>query len=128
MIFISRFLFSLLIMLFICFIGYFTFIPLYNSEHVIIDYGIHPFDICIEQPIIWKYCKSWFIFTYIYSSFFFSNMFFNLFFKKKQKSLNKHTKKISNNKKFRCKKSRISHSLIDPKPPNEELQLLIRRK
>lgn len=44
-----------------------------------IDYGLHPFNICMEQPVIWKYIKIWFIFSYIFSSFFISNIFFSLF-------------------------------------------------
>ncbi len=113
-------------MFFICLIGYHIFLPLYQSEHIIIDYGIHPFDICIEQPIIWKYCKYWFIFTYIFTSFFISNMLFHLLFKKNHKCRSKpksETLDIKNKNKL---KSKPSYSLIDPKPPDKKLQLLIR--
>lgn len=119
MINISRFLFTILIMFFICLAGYFIFSPLYSSQHVIIDYGIHPFDICIKQPVIWNYCKHFFILTYIYSSFFFSNILFNLFFSKKNP-------KKSNIKKNNKKKEKNHYALINPKPPDEKLQLLVR--
>ena len=40
---------------------------------------MHPFDICIEQPLLWKYIKIAFIFSYIFSSFIISNSIFLLF-------------------------------------------------
>ena len=42
---------------------------------------MHPFDICIEQPLLWKYIKIAFIFSYIFSSFIISNSIFLLFIK-----------------------------------------------
>ena len=96
---------------------------MYQTDHVIIDYGINPFDICIKQPTIWKFCKFWFVFTYVFASFFISNLFINLLykhFKDSNKNINKKTKiKKSKNK-------RKIYSLIDPKPQNEKLELLIR--
>lgn len=111
----------------ICFIGYNIFLPLYNSEHIIIDYGINDFDICIEQPVIWKYCKYWFIFTYIFSSFFISNILFNIF-SKIFSYIKKFYKPKNKYKKLEIKKEKTSHYFIDPKPPNKKLELLIRRK
>lgn len=109
-------------MLFLCFLGYQIFLPLYQSQHVIIDYGIHPFDICIEQPFIWKYCKYWFIFTYIFTSFFIANSIFNLFLKNSTKNNKKVNRRIKSKK---SKEEKLSYSLIDPKPQNEKLKLLI---
>ncbi len=75
---IKRILFTLFFALIFCFFGYYIFNPLYKSNYIIIDYGIHPFNICVEQPILWKYCKMWFCFTYSFSSFFISNFCYNL--------------------------------------------------
>ena len=68
-------------MLFFCYIGYQIFLPLYQAEHIIVDYGLHPFDICTEQPVIWKYAKIWFIITFVFASYFFSNLFYRFFSK-----------------------------------------------
>jgi len=124
--FIKRIIFTLCITLFLCLAGYYIFLPLYQSEHIIIDYGISPFDICIEQPIIWKYCKCWFIFTYIFSSFFIANMFFHLL-----SNLPFHSNKIKKRKKINSylksnfKKKKTIYSFIEPKPPDKKLELLI---
>ena len=63
-------------MLLFCYVGYQIFLPLYQSEHIIVDYGLHPFDICMKQPVIWKYVKVWFIVTFVFASYFFSNLFY----------------------------------------------------
>lgn len=107
-------------MFFLCLVGYLVFSPLYYQKQVIIDYGIHPFDICIEQPIIWKYCKYWFIFTYIFASFFISNSIY-LFFLKILSNIFPTTQ-IQNHKKKKAKKV---YSLIEPKSTIKNLELLI---
>ena len=96
-------------MLIFCFIGYKIFSPIYFQNSIIINYGLHPFDICVEQPILWKYLKILFLITYIYSSIFFSNLFFNLF-------------NFKNAKKINIKKN--NYSLIKSNKKNE-LNLLI---
>ncbi len=112
----KRILFTLFLVLFFCFIGYKIFIPLYETNTVIIDYGLHPFNICVEQPELWKYCKIWFCITYIFSSFFISNMFYHLFF---HKSIKKHK-----NSKIKINKKPKDYSLIpNYSPPC--LQILI---
>ena len=116
----KRILFTSFFMLLFCFIGYQIFIPLYNKNHIIVDYGLHSFDICTEQPILWKYAKNWFCFTYIFSSFFFSNMLYQLFF---YKVLNKS--KTSNNSKKYKPKIRNNISLIDSEEVDNSLKLLI---
>lgn len=108
-------------MFFFCLIGYQIFLPLYKSNNVIIDYGINPFNICIEQPLIWNFCKSWFVFTYIFTSFFISNIFVNLF----RKLFTNYPKNIKE-KKSKLKKEKINYSLINSKPQDEKLELLIR--
>ena len=56
-----------------CFIGYKLFSEIFYSNSVIITYGINPFDICIENPDLWKYIKFTFFITYIFSSFIIAN-------------------------------------------------------
>ncbi len=112
----KRILFTLFFTLLLCFIGFQIFIPLYNQNHIIVDYGLHAFDICIEQPVLWKYCKIWFCFTYIFSSFFFSNMIYHLFLHKFLKSSKKYKPKI--------KKQKNSISLINSET-DDSLKLLV---
>jgi len=105
-------------MLVFCFIGYKFFSPLYFSDNITIDYGLSPFNIAKEQPIIWYYLKIWFLITYVFSSLFFSNLFFNLFkkifFNKSQKAQQKSLNTI--------KKEKLS--LIST-PKKYDLKLLI---
>ncbi len=112
----KRILFTLFFVSIFCFIGFQIFIPLYNQNHIIVDYGLHSFDICTEQPVLWKYCKIWFCFTYIFSSFFFSNMIYHLFFHKFFKSSKKYKPKI--------KKQKNSISLINSES-DDSLKLLV---
>ena len=58
------------------------FYPIFTSDEIIITYGLHPFNICLENPLLWKYIKIIFVFTYIFSSFIFSNFIFNQFLSK----------------------------------------------
>ena len=60
--------------------SFIIFSPIYFSNEIIITYGIHPFDICTKNPILWKYIKITFIFTYIFSNIIFSLFLFNRFF------------------------------------------------
>ena len=116
---IKRFLFTLFFVLIFCFIFYKIFSPLYFSNEIIIDYGLHPFNICTEQPIIWKYCKMWFCITTIFTAFFISNMlhhFFNNLF-------SNNLLKIKNNNIKNKKLNNKTYSFISP--PNKPLQLLI---
>ena len=119
---------------FYCYIGYQFFNPIITSESVIIPYGIHPFDICINNPILWKYIKYCFIFTYLFSSIIISNLIyhfilnsFNIFinFLKKSKnhdsnhnksnmSFNTNLDTKSNfilNENLNCKNHKQSHTL-----------------
>ncbi len=58
------------------------FYPIFISDEIIITYGVHPFNICIKNPLLWKYIKIVFIFTYVFSNFIFSNFIFNQFLAK----------------------------------------------
>ena len=136
---IKRFLFTLFFVLIFCFLFYKIFSPLYFSNEIIIDYGLHPFNICTEQPIIWKYCKMWFCITTIFTAFFISNMlhhFFNNLFSNnllKIKNENIKNNKIDNkfNNHLKNNISIINSNNIKNEkypfifPPNKPLQLLI---
>ena len=75
---------------FLCAIGHFSFLPIYTSTSIIITYGLHPFDICIENPELWHYIKLLFLITYPFSSIILSNFIYKnilLFFYQKLISL-----------------------------------------
>ncbi len=73
------------------------FSDIFYSNSVIITYGIQPFDICIQNPELWKYIKIVFFITYIFSSFVISNFLFfvfSLFFRKTIRIFDKFFSKL----------------------------------
>ncbi len=73
------------------------------ADEVIITYGIHPFDICTDNALLWKYIKNIFVITYIFSNiiflrFLFNKFFINFFVKNANSSLkNNYDKDLSSN-------------------------------
>lgn len=97
-IFIAHFIFVLFLSSISCLFGLKIFYPIFTSSTIIIEYGLHPFDICIEQPLIWKYIKILFVISYIFSSIILSSSFFSLFIRPFIKTFSKkikHPKHIS---------------------------------
>ena len=65
-----------------CFCAWQFFLPIYNAEEVIISCGLHPFDICYDNPVLWNYIKISFVIFYIFSNYIIINTIisrFNLF-------------------------------------------------
>ena len=58
------------------YIGYSLFYSILISEKVIITYGIHPFNIVKQNPILWLSIRYAFIISYIFSSFIIGNFIF----------------------------------------------------
>ena len=52
-----------------CFCAWQFFLPIYRAEEIIISLGLRPFDICYDNPIVWKYMKITFIIFYIFSNY-----------------------------------------------------------
>ena len=73
--------------------------PIYNAKEIIVDYGITPFDICKENPILWKSIKKIYIFTFVFSNLIINNIIFNYLIKIKNKKNKKEEKKENNIKK-----------------------------
>ena len=69
MIIIKRFIFILYFLMLLSFCFYQLFLPLYQSEEIIISFGLHPSDICYDNPLFWKYLKTSFIFFYLFFNF-----------------------------------------------------------
>ena len=81
------------------------FYSIYTAEELIIPYGIHPFDICSKNPILWKYLKITHIISFAFSIIILLNCVFS-----------KLSKKLFNKKAFK-------QDL--PKTNSEKLQLCI---
>ena len=93
--------FSIVFTIIFSIILFHVFKPIYTANELIISYGIHPFDICSKSPQLWKYIKTTFIFTSIFSNFligyFIYNRFlFNLYSLLKNLKSNTNSKKQSN--------------------------------
>ena len=85
------------------------FYPIYIAQEVIIPYGIHPFDICSENPELWKYIKITFIICFIIANNFYSNL---IYFKILSKfKFFQESKKSPKNKKNLFKHDNNSNSL-----------------
>ena len=127
---IKRFFFVVLFSLLYCYLGYKVFSDILYANSVIITYGIHPFDICVKNPDLWKYIKIAFVISYLFSSIIISN-FIYFISKKLVKKLIDTFKNISEKlnilkKKKREKSQKVSLSssfFVDKK--NEDLKLFI---
>ena len=78
-----------------CSFAYQFFLPLYNAKEVIVSFGLRPFDICIDNPTLWKFFKNSFVFFYIFSNYIIINSIiirFHLF------ENHKSNKKVENSK------------------------------
>lgn len=90
-----RFFFVMYFSVFLCIIGYIIFKPIYISSSIIIPYSLHPYDICITNPSLWKYIKFYFVIFYLLSAFICSNSIYSLIFRNKfnDKFVNKNAVK-----------------------------------
>ena len=89
MIYLKRFLFSFCFII-ISFIIYWCFFKeIYYSDTIFINFAVNPFNICIEQPIIWNIIKFSSIIFYIFSQFIFSYFISRKIFYKKIKNNSK---------------------------------------
>lgn len=95
--FIRRFLFCLVVSFILCLIGFILFKPIYQANSVIIPYSLHPYNICITEPDLWKNIKFYFIVFYIASSTICSRSLYFLLFYKILKNKEKVHKKVDSN-------------------------------
>ena len=66
---IKLFTFSLIFTIISFLISLIIFKPIFFSNTIIFTLAIHPFNICEEQPFIWKIIKYLFIFNYLFSNY-----------------------------------------------------------
>ena len=58
-------------------VTFIAFLPIFNSNEIIISYGLHPFNICQKNPDFWNFIKYSFIFLSCCTNFIFGNILFN---------------------------------------------------
>lgn len=61
------------------------FYPVYNAEHIMINFALTPFDICEKYPEVWENLKLLFIPISSISSLITINLIYSTFFSKKKK-------------------------------------------
>ena len=82
-------LFSLILTFFSLIIYFLIFSPVFFSNNIIIEFAVHPFNICEKNPSLWHIIKIISIFSYIFNSFIlFFNINSKIFPKKKENEKN----------------------------------------
>lgn len=74
----KRILFTFSTLLISIIFSYKFFYNLYTSNSIIIPYGLNDFDICITNPLLWKYIKFFYIIFLIISNIICSNAIFSI--------------------------------------------------
>ena len=65
---IKRFIFTIIFLILISICFYQLFFPIYQANEIVVSFGLHPSDICYDNPLFWKYLKISFIFFHIFSN------------------------------------------------------------
>lgn len=55
------------------YVTFYVFYPIFTAEEVIISYGIHPFDICSQNPELWRILKILYLICFVFSNFILSH-------------------------------------------------------
>ncbi len=58
------------------YVTFYFFYPIFIAKEIIITYGIHPFDICSDNPELWQIIKLLYIICFIFSSFVVSHLIY----------------------------------------------------
>lgn len=86
--FLKYILFIIIISTILCSLFIFLFLPIFQSDEVIISYGITPFNICDTSPNAWQVLKIIYIISSFFTCIIVSNSIFNRFLKKNKTSKN----------------------------------------
>ncbi len=95
------------------FLHFHFFSSIYTAEELIIPYGLHPFDICSKNPVLWKYIKILHIISVSFSILIITNFFFSKYFNKffKSKKIDTKTEEEDSKLSFKHKNLSNSHNL-----------------
>lgn len=77
-----RLIFVFIFILLVFFLYFSFFYPIFLSNSIIINFAIHPFNICSEYPSIWKCLKKFYVISALCSNLIISNFLYSRFFNK----------------------------------------------
>ncbi len=80
--FFYKILFFIISFPFVLFFIYLIFNPIFNANHLIFPYAVHPFDIVSVYPNTWILLKKIYLFSFLFSYFILYNKIFNFIFSK----------------------------------------------
>ena len=69
--------------------------PIFIANEIIITYGLKPFDICSQNPDLWRYLKILYVVTFIFSNIVISSFIYKIIFPKKINKQKQNTQKIN---------------------------------
>ena len=98
-----RFIFVMTFLLIVAIINLFVFSPIYCLKTVVINFAVHPFNICEKYPNGWNLIKFIFIISSIISNFILSNIIYSFLFKKDPNIKEKKLSNISSNNELNLK-------------------------
>lgn len=58
------------------YVTFYVFNPIFTAKEVIITYGIHPFDICSDNPELWKIIKTLYVICFLFSNLIVSHLIY----------------------------------------------------
>lgn len=100
--------FSLFFLLIFAVLYYHLFLPIYLSSEIIIPYGLHPFDICSQNPNLWRLIKILFIISFVISNLVISHFIFYRFLRKFFISNKKNSKQLEDFNKMSTSYSKLN--------------------
>ena len=112
----KRLLFCFIFLLIFFIINYFIFSPIYKSNSLSINYGLHTYDICIEQHELWHSIKNIFFISELFNLIIISNLLFSKLINYSNNKNNKILKFLINKK---------EKPITPPKINSNNLQLFI---
>ena len=93
-----RLIFCLVFILLFAVFNSLFFKNIFTSNYILIDFAIHPFNICIDYPKLWSFVKISYVFSSIFSSIVLANIIYPFLFSKQiQKSPKYSNNSIPNN-------------------------------
>lgn len=66
----------ILFFLILSYITFSIFYPIFTAKEIIISYGIHPFDICSQNPELWKLIKILYLICFVFSNLIFGHLIY----------------------------------------------------
>ena len=112
----NYFVFNSLFVIILSIIAGFKFYPIYLAkENILINFAVHPFDICAKYPDVWLRIKIVYIIFFLCSSFIISNTIYSSIFNKKNTSNNNFIYNNTSDLNLKIFDSNLKDPIILPK-------------